>query len=116
MESEGELFGFVPGAAGTGYASTGIVAGAVAAADAAADPRRSQRHGQRPVQSDRQPVETPSRARIFVCRAPDPKEETACASRILSNLARKAFRRPVTDKDLAPLHAVLHGRPEGRHV
>ena len=49
------------------------------------------------------PVDTPSRTRIFVCRAPDPKEETACASRILSNLAKKAFRRPVTDKDLAPL-------------
>ena len=49
------------------------------------------------------PVDTASRTRIFVCRAPDPKEETACASRILSNLARKAFRRPVTDKDLAPL-------------
>ena len=31
------------------------------------------------------------------------KEESACASRILSNLARKAYRRPVTDKDLAPL-------------
>src|SRR5215469_12168804 len=26
-ESEGELFGFIPGAAGTGYASTGLVAG-----------------------------------------------------------------------------------------
>jgi len=49
------------------------------------------------------PIDTPSRTRIFVCRAPDPKEETACASRILSNLSRKAFRRPVTDKDLAPL-------------
>jgi len=30
-ESEGELFGFVPGAAGTGYASTGLVVGGVAA-------------------------------------------------------------------------------------
>ncbi len=49
------------------------------------------------------PVDTTSRTRIFVCRASDPKEEPACASRILSNLARKAFRRPVTDKDLAPL-------------
>src|SRR5579863_4098467 len=28
-ESEGELFGFVPGAAGTGYASTGLLVGAV---------------------------------------------------------------------------------------
>ncbi len=49
------------------------------------------------------PADTVSRTRIFVCRAPDPKEETACASRILSNLARKAFRRPVTAADLTPL-------------
>ena len=32
-----------------------------------------------------------------------PKEESACASRIMASLARKAFRRPVTDTDLAPL-------------
>src|SRR6185437_8614612 len=49
------------------------------------------------------PVDTASRSRIFVCRPPDPKEEPACASRILSNLAGKAFRRPVTAKDIAPL-------------
>ncbi len=38
-----------------------------------------------------------------MCRASDPSEETACASRIISNLATKAYRRPVTEKDLAPL-------------
>ena len=60
------------------------------------------------------PVETASRARIFVCRAPDPKEETACASRILSNLARKAFRRPVTDEGPRAADAVLQrGRKTG---
>ena len=49
--------------------------------------------------------ETPSRARIFTCRpagtAPD--EETGCAARILSSLARLAYRRPVTDDDLDTL-------------
>jgi len=104
-ESEGELFGFVPGAAGTGYASTGLVAGAVAAGGGA-----GLRTGgaasvtvNGPFNPTGNPIETPSRTRIFVCRAPDPKEETACASRILSNLAKKAFRRPVADADLAPL-------------
>jgi hypothetical protein len=38
-----------------------------------------------------------------VCRPPDPSEEAACASRILSNLARKAFRHPVTENDVSPL-------------
>ena len=51
------------------------------------------------------PGETPSRARIFVCRpaAGDAGQETACARRILSNLARRAYRRPVTDRDLGVL-------------
>jgi mono/diheme cytochrome c family protein len=42
---------------------------------------------------------TPSRALIFVC---DPKAtgEPACARRIVENLARKAFRRPVTTEDM----------------
>src|SRR5262249_47382931 len=49
------------------------------------------------------PVESPSRARIFVCRPTDPREESACASRIMSNIATKAFRRPVTADDMAPI-------------
>src|SRR5262245_37133564 len=47
--------------------------------------------------------ETPSRAKIFVCRPEREKEESACAKQILSTLARRAFRRPVTDADLNPL-------------
>ncbi|HJT86770.1 MAG TPA: DUF1592 domain-containing protein, partial [Bryobacteraceae bacterium] len=106
-ESEGELFGFIPGAAGTGYASTGIVPGGSIVVNGGASNRV--RGPERNVTVDGpfnpvgDPADTVSRTRIFVCRAPDPKEETACASRILSNLARKAYRRPVTAKDLAPL-------------
>jgi hypothetical protein len=42
---------------------------------------------------------TPSRALIFVC---DPKNsgEPACARKITENLARRAFRRPVTTEDM----------------
>src|SRR5262249_48974792 len=42
---------------------------------------------------------TPSRALIFVC---DPKKagESACARKITENLARRAFRRPVTSEDV----------------
>ncbi len=49
------------------------------------------------------PGETPSRARIFVCRPASAPEENPCARRILSTLARRALRRPVTDADMAPL-------------
>ena len=40
--------------------------------------------------------ETPSRRRIFVCRPASPEDESGCASRILSAIARRAFRRDVT--------------------
>ena len=46
---------------------------------------------------------TPSRRRIFLCRpaaGADEAEETACARRIVSALARRAYRRPVTPADL----------------
>ena len=47
--------------------------------------------------------ETPSRQRIFSCRPAHAAEEAACARRILSTLARQAYRRPVTGEDLQPL-------------
>jgi hypothetical protein len=45
--------------------------------------------------------DTPSRERIFVCRPASETEEPACATEILSRLARHAFRRPVTSEDIA---------------
>ena len=45
------------------------------------------------------PGDTPSRRRIFVCHTDD----AACSTRLLSTLARRAFRRPVTDADLQDL-------------
>jgi mono/diheme cytochrome c family protein len=47
--------------------------------------------------------DTPSRQRIFVCRPANGREETACATRIVRSLSRRAFRRPVTEADLQPL-------------
>jgi mono/diheme cytochrome c family protein len=47
--------------------------------------------------------DSPSRRRIFVCRPSAPSDELPCARRILSALARKAYRRPVNDADLRDL-------------
>ena len=55
--------------------------------------------------------DTPARRRIFVCRPAQPSEETACARRVLSTLARRAYRRPVTETDLDELLAFYR---EGR--
>jgi len=58
--------------------------------------------------------ETPSRARLFVCRPATALEEEPCARRILATVSRRAFRRPVTDSDLRPLMAFYRvGRREG---
>jgi Protein of unknown function (DUF1592)/Protein of unknown function (DUF1588)/Protein of unknown function (DUF1585)/Protein of unknown function (DUF1595)/Protein of unknown function (DUF1587)/Planctomycete cytochrome C len=51
------------------------------------------------------PGETPSRSKIFVCRPAAQREETACARKIIGTLARRAYRRPVGDDDVAPLLA-----------
>jgi len=45
--------------------------------------------------------DTPSRRKIFVCRPASAAEEAPCATQIISHLARKAYRRPVTDADVA---------------
>jgi mono/diheme cytochrome c family protein len=45
--------------------------------------------------------ETPSRQRIFVCHPKATADELPCATMILSSMARRAFRRPVTDQDIA---------------
>ena len=47
--------------------------------------------------------DTPSRRRILVCRPTGASDEAACAKRVLSTLARRGYRRPVTDADVAPL-------------
>jgi hypothetical protein len=58
--------------------------------------------------------DTPSRTRMFVCTPAAAQEETACATKIFSTFARKAFRRPVTDRDLeAPLAFYRSARASG---
>ena len=49
------------------------------------------------------PGDTPSRRKIFICRPTAPAQENACATRILTSLARAAYRRPVTGADVRPL-------------
>jgi hypothetical protein len=41
-----------------------------------------------------------SRQRIFVCEPKESSDEETCARQILSTLARRAYRRPVSDEDL----------------
>lgn len=45
-------------------------------------------------------VEKASRRKILIC---DPNSGTACVRKIVRTLARRAYRRPVSDADVAPL-------------
>ena len=58
--------------------------------------------------------ETQSRQRIFVCRPVKRSDEPACAKTILSTLARRAYRRPVTAADVQDLLTFYkEGRADG---
>ena len=46
---------------------------------------------------------TPSRERIFTCQPQTVADEIPCATEILSTLAHRAYRRPVTEQDIALL-------------
>ncbi len=49
------------------------------------------------------PGDTPSRRKIFGCRPTLAADEEPCARKILATLARRAYRRPVTEEDLRTL-------------
>ena len=58
--------------------------------------------------------DTPSRRRIFTCRPAAGTDETPCATEIVARLARRAFRRPVNDRDVAMLLGFFEtGRARG---
>ena len=51
----------------------------------------------------RVPQDSPSRRRIFTCHPAGRNEEMGCATKILSTLARRAYRRPTTTEDIQTL-------------
>jgi mono/diheme cytochrome c family protein len=60
------------------------------------------------------PGDTPSRRKIFICRPSQTVTEDACARRIVSTLARRAYRGQVSSADLERLHEFfLKGRKLG---
>jgi hypothetical protein len=59
--------------------------------------------------------DTPSRRAIFICQPKAQTEERACATKILSRMARLAYRRPVTQRDVQTLTEFFDkGREDGR--
>ena len=61
------------------------------------------------------PGDTASRQRIFICNPAAKSSQEACAQRIVENLARRAWRRPVTIADVqAPLRFYREAPCRGR--
>jgi mono/diheme cytochrome c family protein len=59
-------------------------------------------------------TETPSRRTIFTCRPRTSSDEVPCATRILSRMARLAYRRPIGEADIRTLLAFFtRGREDG---
>jgi Protein of unknown function (DUF1592)/Protein of unknown function (DUF1588)/Protein of unknown function (DUF1587)/Protein of unknown function (DUF1585)/Protein of unknown function (DUF1595) len=45
---------------------------------------------------------SPSREKVFICTPSSAADESACAQKIFTNLARRAYRRPVSSEDIEP--------------
>jgi len=59
-------------------------------------------------------TDTPSRRKIFVCQPANAADELPCARKILSTLARQAYRRPITESDTETLLSLYQaGRNAG---
>jgi hypothetical protein len=59
-------------------------------------------------------TDTQSRRRIFECYPQNASEEASCASRIITTLTTKAFRRPASDADIRTMTAFYrNGREQG---
>src|SRR6185369_2798519 len=57
---------------------------------------------------------TPSREKVLLCTPKTAAEDAPCANRILLNVAKRAFRRPVTAADIdAPLAFYNDARSSG---
>ncbi len=58
--------------------------------------------------------DTPSRRKLFLCHPAAAAQETPCARKILSAFAKRAFRRPVNDEDIASaMQFYAEGRKAG---
>ena len=60
------------------------------------------------------PGDTPSRRKIFVCYPANQNAEASCARQIIRNLATRAFRQPITDRD-SSIETLLGFYQEGRN-
>jgi mono/diheme cytochrome c family protein len=59
-------------------------------------------------------LDSPTHRKLFVCSPAKSAEEEPCAKKILSTLATRAYRRPLTDKDVQTLMTFYRAGREGQ--
>jgi hypothetical protein len=59
------------------------------------------------------PTRTASRDKLFICKPETAAQERACAERITTDLAGRAFRRPITKEDVSGLMAFYDAGRQG---
>lgn len=91
-ESDALLESFIPGQSGPAYGGAGGRGGRGAGGLQVTGPYNPTGN----------PIDTANRQRLFVCHPASDADEVPCATKIFTNIARQAFRRPITDKDIAP--------------
>ena len=60
------------------------------------------------------PLDSPSRQLLFVCHPASAADELPCATKILSRLAQRAYRRSANDDDVADAARLSTNGPRGR--
>lgn len=59
-------------------------------------------------------MNTESRNKVMICQPAEPSQEIDCARQIFANLAKQAYRRPITEDDMtAPMQFYAVGREQG---
>ena len=60
------------------------------------------------------PGDTPSRRRVLICTPASERDELSCAKKVLTSIARRAYRRPPTDAEVESLLTFYNaGRTRG---
>lgn len=94
VESDALLESFIPGQGGPAYGGNGVGRGGRGAGGGL------QVAG--PYSPTGSTLDVPNRERLFVCHPANETEEIPCATKIFTNITHKAYRRPVTSKDIEP--------------
>ena len=96
IETDALLESFIPGVAGPAYGGPAVAGGGRGRGG-----RGAGLQVEGPFNPTGPAFETANRRKLFICHPVNEAEEPACAAKIFTNIAHRAYRRPIADKDIA---------------